>query len=95
MRRGWIYADDALGTFARQGATHLQLWCVGPGCLNRDQVPIDRLVGRYGPEMSLVMIARKARCRHCGRRGCHVQPAPPPVQGQPGHQQWAARHGAR
>lgn len=95
MRQDWVYAGDALGTFVRQGATHLQFWCVTPNCLNRDSVAIQALISRYGPAMSLVMLARKARCRHCGRRGCHVQPAPPPSRGQPGYEHWQARHGAR
>jgi hypothetical protein len=95
MRNGWVYSDDALGTFVRQGATHLQFWCVTPNCLNRDTVPIAALTARYGPRVPLVMLARKARCRRCGRRGCHVQPAPPPVRGQPGYQEWVRRHGAR
>lgn len=93
--RTWVYSSDALETFVRQGATRLQFWCVTPNCLNRDTVDIRMLLARYGPEMSLVMLARKARCRFCGRRGCHVQPAPPPAIGQPGHIEWQARYGAR
>lgn len=85
MPREWVYASDALGTFVRQGASHIQFWCVTPGCLNRDRLPIDVLVRRHGPEYSLVMLARRARCKRCGRKGCHVQPAPPPAPGQPGY----------
>lgn len=93
MRRDWIYADDALGTFARQGATGVQFWCVEPGCLNRDTLPIDVLIRRYGPGYGLVLLARRARCKRCGRKGCHVQPAPPPAFGTPGHRARVGRHG--
>lgn len=95
MGQGWVYAEDAIGTFVRQGATNLQFWCVSPGCLNRDTLPLRALVARYGPAMPLVMLARRARCRQCGRRGCHVQPMPPPAPGQPGYPEWRDRHGGQ
>lgn len=95
MRQDTVYASDALGTLARLGASGVQFWCVTPGCLNRDTVPIELLMRRCGPQVSMVMLARRARCKRCGRKGCHVQPAPPPAPGQPGYQQWVERFGGR
>jgi hypothetical protein len=90
-----VYAHDALETLRRAGVTHLELWCSGRNrerprepCLRRETVPIGTLIARYGPAVTLVMVARRARCGSCGRRGGHVQPAPPPGPGMPGYWEW-------
>lgn len=94
MAPAWIYGDSALGTFARQGATHIDFWCVEPGCLNRHRVAITELIRMEGASCSLVMLARRGRCRLCRRKGCHVEPAPPPAFGQPGYHEWVEKYGA-
>jgi len=43
-------------------------------------VPIADLIKRLGPAPSLVMIARRARCKTCRQLGAHVQPSRPDTQ---------------
>ncbi|CAO3446582.1 hypothetical protein [Azospirillum argentinense] len=53
------------------------------------------LLARFDPATDLQMLARKARCGGCGRRGCHIQPADPPAQGTPGYREWLGDEMAR
>lgn len=72
------HGDDALGGLRKWGATDIEFWCVGGrvhgrACFHRETVPIDQLIERVGSNMTLVMLARRSRCRNCRRVGCHVQ----------------------
>lgn len=82
------FGHCALGTLAAAGVEAVEFWCLTPRCHNRHAVPIVPLIRSVGADASLVMIARRARCRHCGRLGCHVQPAAPPAHGTPDYRTW-------
>lgn len=87
------YGFDSLDSWRRRGVVFIEFWCVagtayGRRCEHRKSVQIDDLIRRVGPGKSTVMLARRARCERCGTLGCHVQPAEPPVQGQPGFREW-------
>jgi hypothetical protein len=86
-----IYDFLALETLRRQGHRRVIVWCTNRGCLNRRPFEVERLIARFGPGVSLVMLARRAHCTACGRWGAHVEPARPPEPGAPeaypGHSQ--------
>lgn len=87
------YGYQSLDTLRRQGVRFIEFWCIGGRAYGRPcdhwhAVPINDLIRRTSPGTSLVMLARRARCDRCGKLGCHVQPAEPPVQGQPGYREW-------
>ncbi|MDR6775647.1 hypothetical protein [Azospirillum sp. BE72] len=87
------YGFDSLDRWRERGSLFIEFWCVGGEaygrrCEHREAVPINNLIRRVGPGTSLLMLARRSRCKRCGKRGCHVQPAEPPVQGQPGYRDW-------
>ncbi|GEM_PF-6935989 len=72
------FGEDALATLMKHGATDIQFWCVGGiagtrPCFHWHTVNIEALIRKVGAEMSLVMLARRARCANCGKMGCHVQ----------------------
>src|SRR5579872_7221388 len=78
-----IYDHQALASYRDRGVTHLEIWCVHLPCTNWHRVPIDALIERHGPGTPLVMVARRARCGICKRKGAHVQPEQPRVPGVP------------
>ncbi|WP_434617422.1 hypothetical protein [Azospirillum sp. B2RO_4] len=87
------YGFDSLDSWRKRGVLFIEFWCIGGiafgrRCEHWNAVPIDDLIRRVGPGTSLVMLARRARCERCGKRGCHVQPSAPPCQGQPGFREW-------
>lgn len=51
----------------------VEFWCLNAKCGNRDSVQIAIAIDKWGAGTSLVMLARRAKCQQCGRRGCHVQ----------------------
>ena len=68
------FGEDAIEAWRARGATRVQFWCVGnPRCSNRYDIAINDVIEKWGPSMTLVMLARQARCRQCGKRGSHVQ----------------------
>jgi len=69
------YGQDALETWRRLGATCVEFWCVGStqNCSYWLTVDIEMAIEKWGPGTSLVMLARRARCKVCGKKGCHVQ----------------------
>ncbi len=89
------YGYDNLGRWAEAGAHRVQFWCVSPGCGQMTAVRIDELIKRVGADASFPDLARKARCRKCGARGCHVQPADPPRAGQRDYDAWVQTELAR
>lgn len=87
------YRMNALGTLAKRGVTQLEFWC--PICRRYSCRDMKMLLARFDPATDLQMLARKARCGGCGRRGCHIQPADPPAQGTPGYREWLGDEMAR
>ena len=69
------YGQDALETWRRRGATTVEFWCVGNtmNCSYWFATAIEAAIEHWGPGTSLVMLARRARCKACGKKGCHVQ----------------------
>lgn len=87
------YGPQSLDTLKRQGVQFVEFWCVGGQrlgrrCEHRETKRVDDLIRQAGPGTSLVMLARRARCNACHKRGCHVQPADPPGPGMPGFRDW-------
>jgi len=74
------YGFDALATLKARNVDAIAFWCVRNArrCVNRHTMRIDDAIARFGPGTSLVMLARRSRCRQCGALGCHVQPDAPP-----------------
>lgn len=78
------YGYQTLDTLHRQGVEFIEFWCVGGQafgrrCEHRESKRIDDLLRTLSPGTNLVMMARRARCARCKKRGCYVQPAKPPV----------------
>jgi hypothetical protein len=76
-----VYEYDALGTLQSVGITHLKIWCVRLPCTNWRTVAIADLIQRFGPTTSLVMVARRVRCKTCKAKGGQVQPDRPDPHG--------------
>lgn len=77
------YEFDALGSLASCGVAHIEICCLQLPGVHRDSVAIGPPIERVGAAATLIMIARRARCRFCRRRGAHVLPQRPPVPGTP------------
>lgn len=80
------YAYHSLDMWRRAGTRRVEFWCLS--CSHWHAVAIDTLIAKAGPGTSLVMLARRATCSRCKRRGCHVQPEPPPAPGTPDYRLW-------
>jgi len=78
------YAYDALGALQGAGITHLDFCCVGTSCERRSRVSLAALIARHGPAISLVEIAREAKCASCLHHGAHIQPSEPRPPRSPG-----------
>src|SRR5579859_7798448 len=81
----WAYYT--LGALKAANVTGIEFWCVARPrcCSNRYTIWIDDAIARYGATTPLIMLARRARCRQCGGRGCHIQPVAPLAYGMPGY----------
>lgn len=79
------------------GVKGVEIWCVRRGvrCVNRTTIWIDAAIKRFGGDTDLLWLARRAKCTHCGAKGCHVQPVGPIAYGVPGHQEEQAAGGIR
>jgi len=82
------YGQEALEPWRGRGATAVEFFCVGSstGCTYSKAIGIEKAIDILGPGTPLVMLARRARCKSCGKVGCHVQvsfrpfvPAPEPA----------------
>ncbi|MBP2303345.1 hypothetical protein [Azospirillum picis] len=88
-----LYGPDCIETLRRAGAEFIEFWCVGGRadgrkCEHRKAVRISDIIAKLGPEISLIMLARRARCERCGKRGCHVQPSAPISRVSYGYRDW-------
>lgn len=99
---GVAFGYHSLDWCRRRGVQNLSFWCVGGHeklsrhpCTHWQEVPVAVLIGKLGPGLSLVMLARRARCAACGKRGCHVELVTPPGSGQPGYREWIEAERAR
>ncbi|WP_372395169.1 hypothetical protein ABMY26_06320 (plasmid) [Azospirillum sp. HJ39] len=83
-----VYGDGSLDWHRRTGVTHLRAWCVHPGCTHWTWLHLDTLISSVGPGVSLVQLARRTRCKSCGRKGAHIEPSPWPGRGMPDYPAW-------
>lgn len=83
------FGQEALDSWRNRGATAVEFFCVGSTaqCTYSKAIAIDQAIETWGAGTPLVMLARRARCRSCGKVGCDVQvsfrpfstrPEPPP-----------------
>lgn len=75
----------SLGLAWRGGSKEIELHCLT--CDHSAAVSTAVLIDGHGPQALLVDVARRSRCRFCGRKGCHVQPKQPPAPEQTGYRE--------